>query len=164
MQTLQPKIVLDFTLPDGTRASAKRGRPLIVAFAPDEWNPARAASGELYASLAAQFGADIRLPGMVYASIAHGPYGGARAAKMTTADAEAVPGVMAVLTNPGWVAVAGTNWWAADRGLQALAVEFETAGLSPNDMTVQRALTAALDGGDAGRLLDRWVEVSTRLR
>ena len=48
---------LDFALPDGTRASDKRGRPLIVAFAPDEWNPARAAQSELYASLAAQFGA-----------------------------------------------------------------------------------------------------------
>ncbi len=49
----------DFTLPDGTRAAQKRGRPLIVAFAPDEWNPARAASSELYATLAAQFDAQI---------------------------------------------------------------------------------------------------------
>ena len=55
LQTLAP----DFDLPDGTRALDKRGRPLIVAFAPDEWNPARAASSELYASLAAQFGAEI---------------------------------------------------------------------------------------------------------
>ncbi len=49
----------DFTLPDGTRAMQKRGRPLIVAFAPDEWNPARAASSELYATLAEQFGAQV---------------------------------------------------------------------------------------------------------
>ncbi|KKC27527.1 aldehyde oxidase [Sphingomonas sp. SRS2] len=95
----------------------------------------------------AGFGADIRLPGLVYASIAHGPYGGARPVKMTTADAEATPGVMAVVTNPGWVAVVGTNWWAADRGLQALAVEFETAGPRPDDGSIGRALTAALDGG-----------------
>ncbi len=61
MQTLQPQnpTAPNFTLPDGTLASTKRGRPLIVAFAPDEWNPARAASSELYASLAAQFGAEI---------------------------------------------------------------------------------------------------------
>lgn len=103
----------------------------------------------------AQFGADIRLPGMVYASIAHGPYGGARPVKMTTADAEATPGVMAVLTNPGWVAVVGTNWWAADRGLQALAVEFETAKARPDDGSVRRALAAALDGGDAKRFTER---------
>lgn len=103
----------------------------------------------------AQFGADIRLPGLVYASIAHGPYGDARAVRMTNADAEATPGVMAVLTNPGWVAVVGTNWWAADRGLQALAVEFETSGPRPDDMTVRRALTAALDGGDGQRFAER---------
>lgn len=103
----------------------------------------------------AQFGADVRLPGMVYASIAHGPYGGARPVKMTTADAEATPGVMAVVTNPGWVAVVGTNWWAADRGLQALAVEFETAGPRPDDRTVSRALAAALDSSDFKRFSER---------
>lgn len=103
----------------------------------------------------AQMGADIRLPGMVYASIAHGPYGGARLTKMTTADAEATPGVMSVLTNPGWVAVVGTNWWAADRGLQALAVEFETAGPRPDDATIRKALAAALAGGEAERFTER---------
>ena len=59
MQTFEPKTVSDFTLPDGTSLMSRRGRPVIVAFAPDEWNPARAASGELYATLAAQFGADV---------------------------------------------------------------------------------------------------------
>ncbi len=57
MQNLQTST--DFLLPDGTLASRKRGRPMIVAFAPDEWNPARGAQSELYASLAAQFGAEI---------------------------------------------------------------------------------------------------------
>jgi len=103
----------------------------------------------------AQFGADVRLPGLVYASIAHPPYGGGRPAKMTTADAEATPGVMAVLTNPGWVAVVGTNWWAADMGLQRLAVEFEQTGPSPGDGSIQRALTAALDGQEAKRIVER---------
>ena len=49
----------DCALPDGGRLSQKRGRPLIVAFAPDEWNPARTTRTELWASLAAQFGADV---------------------------------------------------------------------------------------------------------
>jgi len=103
----------------------------------------------------AQMGADIRLPGMVYASIAHGPYGDAKPVKMITADAEATHGVMAVLTNPGWVAVVGTNWWAADRGLEALAVEFETSAPRPDDATVRKALAAALDGGSAERFTER---------
>lgn len=48
----------DFVLPDGSSARQKRGRPLIVAFAPDEWNPAQSARNELWANLAAQFGAE----------------------------------------------------------------------------------------------------------
>lgn len=103
----------------------------------------------------AQLGADIRLPGMVYASISHGPYGDARPVKMTTADAEATSGVLAVLTNPGWVAVVGTNWWAADRGLQALAVEFETSKARPDDGSIRKALAAALSGSDAERFTKR---------
>ena len=103
----------------------------------------------------AQFGADVRLPGMVYASIAHGPYGGAHPAKMTMADAEATPGVMAVVTNKDWIAVVGTNWWAADRGLQALAVDFLTDRPRPDDRTVQRALATALADGDAKRFAER---------
>ncbi len=47
----------DFILPDGSRASHWRGQPLIVAFAPDEWNPARAQQNELWKELATQFGA-----------------------------------------------------------------------------------------------------------
>lgn len=103
----------------------------------------------------AQFGADVRLPGMVYASIAHGPYGGGRPAKMASGAADEVPGVMAVVTNPGWVAVVGTNWWAADRGLRALAVDFETSGSRPDDGTVRRALASALDGSEAGRFVEQ---------
>lgn len=49
----------DFDLPDGSRASNRRGRPLIVAFAPDEWNPARAQQNDIWRQLAAQFGAEI---------------------------------------------------------------------------------------------------------
>jgi len=103
----------------------------------------------------AQFGADVRLPGMVYASIAHGPYGKARPVKWTTGAADDVPGVMAVVTNPAWVAVVGTNWWAADRGLQALAVEFETAGPRPDDGSVRQRLAAALDGEEGKRFIER---------
>ncbi|MBD3761411.1 molybdopterin cofactor-binding domain-containing protein [Rhizorhabdus sp.] len=103
----------------------------------------------------AQLGADIRLPGMVYASIAHAPYGGGHPAKMTLGDAEATPGVSAVVTHRGWVAVVGTNWWAADRGLQALAIEWEAAGPRPGDATIRKALAAALDGGEAERSTER---------
>ena len=103
----------------------------------------------------ARFGADIRLPGLVYASIAHGPYGGATPQKMTQGAADEVSGVMAVVSNPGWVAVVASNWWAADRGLQALAIDFVTEDPAPDDRSVQRAVTAALDGDAARRFTER---------
>jgi isoquinoline 1-oxidoreductase beta subunit len=103
----------------------------------------------------AQFGADVRLPEMVYASIAHGPYGGAHPVKMTFADADAVPGVMGVVTNPGWVAVVATSWWAADQGLQKLATDFDTAGSRPDSRSVRQALNRALAGGDTKRFVER---------
>ncbi len=57
--SLPLSLVPDFDLPDGSRASHWRGRPLIVAFAPDDWNPARAQQNEIWHQLAAQFGAEI---------------------------------------------------------------------------------------------------------
>ena len=49
----------DFAFSDGSRAEEWRGQPLIIAFAPDEWNPARAQQNELWQELAAQFGARV---------------------------------------------------------------------------------------------------------
>ena len=43
-------------LPDGSRLSALRGRPVVLAFAPDEWNPAYAYQSEVFARLAQEFG------------------------------------------------------------------------------------------------------------
>ena len=98
----------------------------------------------------AELGADVRLPGMLYASIEHAPYGGGKPAKMTLGDAEATPGAGAVVTYRDWVAVVGTNWWAADRGLQALAIEWDAPGPRPNDGSIRKALAAALDSDGDG--------------
>jgi isoquinoline 1-oxidoreductase beta subunit len=99
----------------------------------------------------ALFGADIRLPNMVYASISHGPYGDAHVARSVMDDADAVPGVLGVVTGPGWIAAVGLNWWAADRGLTALATEFTTTRPRPDSQSVRTALQQALDSGDHKR-------------
>jgi isoquinoline 1-oxidoreductase beta subunit len=102
----------------------------------------------------ALFGADIRLPNMAYASISHGPYGDAHVARSVTGDADAVPGVLGVVTGPNWIAAVGTNWWAADRGLQALATEFTTTQPRPDSQLIRLALQQALDKGDRKRVHD----------
>jgi len=46
----------DGVLPDGTRLSALRGQPVILAFAPDEWNPTLAHQSAIFARLSQEFG------------------------------------------------------------------------------------------------------------
>ncbi|MBC6609049.1 2Fe-2S iron-sulfur cluster binding domain-containing protein [Hymenobacter sp. BT188] len=46
----------DGVLPDGSRLSALRGQPVILAFAPDEWDPTLAYQSEIFARLSREFG------------------------------------------------------------------------------------------------------------
>jgi isoquinoline 1-oxidoreductase beta subunit len=84
----------------------------------------------------AQYGIDVRLPGMLYAVVARPPvYGG----KVASYDAEAalkVPGVMRVVEiegspgpaefNPlGGIAVVARNTWAATQGRNALKIQWD---------------------------------------
>ena len=68
----------------------------------------------------APFAGDIRLPDMVYASVRAGPTGHDELVRWDRAAGLAVPGVIGVFDAPGWVACVATNWWAADRGVEAL--------------------------------------------
>ncbi len=58
----------------------------------------------------AKYAGDIKLPGMLYGKTLHSPYPRARIVRIDTSKAEAVPGVMAVLTKgntKGW----RTSWY-----------------------------------------------------
>jgi len=45
----------DCLLPDGSPLRALRGRPVVLAFAPEEWNPAHAYQSEIFAQLSREF-------------------------------------------------------------------------------------------------------------
>jgi xanthine dehydrogenase YagT iron-sulfur-binding subunit len=49
----------DGLLPGGARLSALRGRPVVLAFAPDDWNPGHAHQSALFAQLLQEFGEEI---------------------------------------------------------------------------------------------------------
>jgi isoquinoline 1-oxidoreductase beta subunit len=93
----------------------------------------------------ANFAADIRLPGMVFAAIRQGPVGAIRLAAIDEAAAAQVPGTLHIVRNERWVAVAANNWWAASQALEAINPRFEIAGGVESE-TIQQALDAALDG------------------
>ena len=87
------------------------------------------------------------LPGMVYASIRHGPLG---KAELTAFDKEAVAGLkglVGVVKSKRYLAAVAESWWIADRALAAMRPVFagpaavESAG-------ALRALDTALAEGE----------------
>lgn len=85
---------------------------------------------------AANYGADINLPGMKYAIIARSPALGATIKSLDDSAALAIPGVESVVRIPvtslgakfqpkGGVAVIAVNTWAAIKGRNALKIEWD---------------------------------------
>jgi isoquinoline 1-oxidoreductase beta subunit len=72
----------------------------------------------------ARFGLDQRVPGMVFAVAARPPVIGATLEKLDDAAARAVPGVVDVKQLPFGVVVYASNTWAAKRGRDALALQW----------------------------------------
>jgi isoquinoline 1-oxidoreductase beta subunit len=103
----------------------------------------------------AQFAGDIRLPDMVYASVRQGPIGNSRLVRVDRAAADRVPGVLAVFENPGWAGAAATNWWAANRAIEAMKPVFETRGDLVSSAGIDKALDTALKAGEATRFFSR---------
>lgn len=95
----------------------------------------------------AQYAADIRLPDMVFASIAQGPLGDTRLKSIDRRAAEQIAGVLAIVQTDGWVAAVATNWWLANKALLALRATFETAGAVADDQQIDKALDAAFEDG-----------------
>jgi len=94
----------------------------------------------------ARFAGDVRLPGMLFASVRHGPLGDTRLVSQDMAAADKVWGVTGVVRGPDWIAALANNWWAAERALDRLRPRFETRGPLPDTAGLVRTLDAALNG------------------
>lgn len=73
-----------------------------------------------------QFASDVRLPGMVYAAIRHGPNHGAQLTGFNAEAAKGVRGVKGIVKSQRWLAVAATTWWSANQALIAMQPRFKT--------------------------------------
>ncbi len=106
---------------------------------------------------AAQFGADVRLPGMLTAVIAHPPVVGGKVVRYDGARALAVPGVKKLVELPapkgggvgfqplGGVAVVADTTWAAMRGRAALEIVWDHgANASYDSASYREALSRAV--------------------
>ncbi len=74
---------------------------------------------------AAQFGIDVRLPGMLYGVIARCPVFGGKAAGFDASKAKAVPGVKHVVAISNGIAVVADNTWSAMEGRRALNIQWD---------------------------------------
>jgi isoquinoline 1-oxidoreductase beta subunit len=111
-------------------AAAKLPPPQSVALKPpEEWKvigkPMRRLDTREKITGRAQFGLDVRLPGMLTAVVAHPPTFGGKVRSFDATAVKAVPGVRAVFEIPSGVAVAGDHFWAAKRGRDVLKVDWE---------------------------------------
>ncbi|HWP81724.1 MAG TPA: xanthine dehydrogenase family protein molybdopterin-binding subunit [Bacteroidota bacterium] len=73
----------------------------------------------------AKFGLDVRVPGMLFATIARSPVFGGKVKSFDATKAKAVAGVKDVVQVENGVAVVATNTWAAIRGREALSVSWD---------------------------------------
>ena len=94
----------------------------------------------------AQFGIDVRLPEMTYATIRQSPVFGGEVMSYDEAAANKIRGVKKVVLIPNGIAVIADNTWRAKRGMEALNVKFnggETKGLESKQIKAE--LIKALD-------------------
>ncbi len=90
----------------------------------------------------AEFGIDVKVPGMLVAVVSRCPVFGGKAVRWNTAAAAAVPGVRRVVSIGSGVAVVADGYWAARKGRDALAVEWDegaNAGQSSTKISAQLA-------------------------
>ena len=73
----------------------------------------------------AQFGIDVRLPGMKIATVAASPVLGGKVAGLDDAKAKAIPAVRQIIRLDDAVAVVADHMWAAKQGLAALAIRWD---------------------------------------
>ncbi|MEM6858732.1 MAG: molybdopterin cofactor-binding domain-containing protein [Pseudomonadota bacterium] len=100
-----------------------------------------------------QFAGDVRLPGMVFAAIRHGPSDGAELTGFNVDGAKGIKGIERIVQSKRWLAVAATNWWAAHEALTAMQPQFKVA-YPVDSADIAGRLNTFLLGGESYRIAE----------
>lgn len=114
----------------------------------------------------AMFGIDTVLPGMLYASIERCPVHGGTVKSFDATAAKAVAGVIDVIEMPkptspplfnplGGIAVLASNTWSAQKGREALKIEWDRGANASYDSSKYRELLEASSRKDGTLMLER---------
>jgi isoquinoline 1-oxidoreductase subunit beta len=96
----------------------------------------------------AEFGIDVTLPGMVYATVQQCPVIGGKVKGFDGAQAKGMPGVLAVVQISDGVAVVADTWWHAKKASETVKVQWdEGAGAALSDASVIDGTRQALKNG-----------------
>lgn len=96
----------------------------------------------------AQFGIDIKLPGMLYAALAQSPELGGSVKSFNADKAKAMPGVREVLQTSSGVAVVADSWWQAKQARDVLEIQWSSG---PNAKLNNAAIFAGLKRASSGK-------------
>ncbi len=100
------------------------------------------------------FAGDVRLPGMLYAAIRHGPIGDTELEGFDESAGAKVRGLRHVVKARGWIAAVADTWWAAEKALAAMSPVWRTTGRASSER-IAEALDTALTTGAASRIATR---------
>ena len=88
----------------------------------------------------AQFTADLRLPGMRFATVKTNPNLGSAMTSYDASAAKAMTGVDRIIPIPGGVAVIATSTWAAFQAAEAITFEWEPAAYPADSAAIAKVL------------------------
>lgn len=92
----------------------------------------------------AEFGIDVKLPGMVYAALEQCPVIGGKVKSFDAAEAKKMPGVIDVVQIPDGVAVVADTWWHANKARSGVKVVWdEGAGAALTEKSMLASIRAA---------------------
>ena len=95
----------------------------------------------------AVFGIDVKLPGMLYASLEQSPVLGGKPSRASTRPkAKKMPGVIDVVQIPDGVAVVADTYWHASQGARALKVQWDEGANANLNTAAMLAGTKAAAG------------------
>ena len=102
----------------------------------------------------AEYSIDVRLPGMLYATVLFNPHIGAGVKQIDDSKARELHGFVKTVKWHDGVIVFATNTWYAIRAAQAIDVQWEPAPFPANTADHRKALDNAYDNGSGQHLLD----------
>ena len=113
----------------------------------------------------AEFGIDVKLPGMVYASLAQCPVIGGKVKSFDGTKAKASAGVIDVVQITDGVAVVASSWWQAKKARDLLSIQWdEGAGAALSDASVIDGTRQALKTGKVLEIIKPQGDVAAALK